>query len=107
MIVYAKTPPTGNFTCLGSPTTLKEVAIALFEDRSACLQGCSKLDLAILQLVSEPYSYDMVFVPTPGCHTGDVYFTRKTAPTPVELLRPAAAEGFASPADWFRRTAAL
>jgi hypothetical protein len=106
MIVYANTPPAGDFMHLGSPMTLKEVAITLFEDRDLCLQGCSKLDLAILQLVSEPYSYDMVFVPTSACETGDVYFTRKTAATASVELRAPPAEGFTSPPAWFRRTAA-
>ena len=102
MIVYTNSPPNGDFMHLGLPMTLKEVAIALFQDRDLCLQGCSRPDLAILQLVSEPYSYDMVFVPTPACPTGDVYFTRKTALTPVfELMCPQSMNGFASPSDSF------
>jgi len=42
-----------------------------------CIHGCSRSDLWQLELVSEPYGYDLVFVATPNLATGGVYFTRK------------------------------
>ena len=84
MIIFADTPPSGDFMHRGLPMTLKEVALALFEYRDLCLQGCSRWDLPALQLVTEPYSYDIVFVAMPACRTGDVYFVRKTTIAPAE-----------------------
>jgi hypothetical protein len=90
MIVYARTPPPGDFERFGFPVTLGEVALVLFQDRELCLAGCSKSDTTMLQLVSEPYGYDMTFVAAmPACSTGDVYFTRKTAAMVAVPFAPA------------------
>ena len=81
MIVYANTPPAGDFERFGYSMTLGEVALMLLQERELCLQGCSRLDMAMLQLVSEPYGYDMTFVALPARSNGDVYLKRKVAAT--------------------------
>ena len=105
MIVYANTPPPGDFERFGFPMTLGEVALVLVQHRDLCLRGCSRPDMAMLQLVSEPYGYDMTFVAAlPACSTGDVYFTHKTASTAVVRFAHAI-NGSPIPQDSVRRRA--
>jgi hypothetical protein len=77
MTAVVQEPPEGEFRVIDRSLTLARVADELAGGQQICVHGCSRSDLWQLELVSEPYGYDLVFVATPNLATGGVYFTRK------------------------------
>ena|SRR5436190_1650660 len=77
MIAIVQEPPEGEFRVIEPLVTLARVADELANERDICIHGCSRADLWQLEVVSEPYGYDLVFVPKANLTTGSVYFARK------------------------------
>src|ERR1041384_1994988 len=77
MKAFVDHSPEGLFRTFDCSVTLAEVADELAHGHQVCVRQCSARDVTWLELLTEPYGFDLLLMPAADAPVLEVYFRRR------------------------------